>query len=70
MKEQNQVALTDKEERMKSKQQQNKNAGLYYRLSKDDERAGESLSIENQKLMLRKYATEQGFTVIDKYIDD
>ena len=55
---------------MKSKQQQNKNAGLYYRLSKDDERAGESLSIENQKLMLRKYATEQGFTVIDEYIDD
>ena len=47
---------------MKSKQQQNKNAGLYYRLSKDDERAGESLSIENQKLMLRKYAAEQGFT--------
>ena len=70
MKEQNQVALTDKEERMKSKQQQNKKAGLYYRLSKDDERAGESLSIENQKLMLRKYATEQGFTVIDEYIDD
>ena len=60
------MALTDKEERMKSKQQQNKNAGLYYRLSKDDERAGESLSIENQKLMLRKFATEQGFTVIDK----
>ena len=55
---------------MKSKQQQNKNAGLYYRLSKDDERAGESLSIENQKLMLRKYAVEQGFTVIDEYIDD
>ena len=55
---------------MKSKQQQNKNAGLYYRLSKDDERAGESLSIENQKLMLRKYAAEQGFTVIDEYIDD
>ena len=55
---------------MKSKQQQNKNAGLYYRLSKDDERAGESLSIENQKLMLRKFAAEQGFTVIDEYIDD
>lgn len=31
-----------------SKQQQNTKAGLYYRLSKDDERAGESLSIENQ----------------------
>lgn len=31
-----------------SKQTQNKKAGLYYRLSQEDERAGESLSIENQ----------------------
>ena len=29
------------------------NAGIYVRLSKDDERAGESLSIENQKLISR-----------------
>ena len=28
------------------------NAGIYVRLSKDDERAGESLSIENQKRIL------------------
>lgn len=28
------------------------------------------MSIENQKLMLRKFATEQDFTVIDEYIDD
>lgn len=55
---------------MKSKQQQNKKAGLYYRLSKDDERAGESLSIENQKRMLEKYAVEQGFEIVDEYIDD
>ena len=41
---------------MKSKQLQNKKAGLYYRLSKDDERAGESLSIENQKQILSDYA--------------
>lgn len=53
-----------------SKQQQNTKAGLYYRLSKDDERAGESLSIENQKRMLEKYATENGFEIIDEYIDD
>ncbi len=53
-----------------SKQQQNTKAGLYYRLSKDDERAGESLSIENQKRMLEKYAHENGFEVVDEYIDD
>lgn len=32
--------------------------GIYVRLSKDDERAGESVSIENQKLMLMKYCEE------------
>lgn len=53
-----------------SKQQQNTKAGLYYRLSKDDERAGESLSIENQKRILEKYAHENGFEIIDEYIDD
>ena len=36
-----------------SKQQFNKNAGLYLRLSKDDERAGESLSIENQVVICK-----------------
>ena len=35
-----------------SKQIQNKKAGLYYRLSQEDERVGESLSIENQKKIL------------------
>lgn len=53
-----------------SKLQFNKKAGLYYRLSKDDERAGESLSIENQKLILERYANEKGFEIIDEYIDD
>lgn len=56
---------------MKSKQiQLNNKAGLYFRLSKDDEKAGESLSIENQRLILRKYATEQNFEIVDEYIDD
>ena len=36
-----------------SKQTQNKKAGLYYRLSQEDERAGESLSIENQELICK-----------------
>lgn len=29
--------------------------GIYVRLSKDDERQGESLGIENQKLILERY---------------
>lgn len=45
-------------------------AGLYLRLSKDDERVGESVSIENQRLLLTKYADEQGWEVEDIYIDD
>ena len=59
-----------KDEKKLSKQKQNKRAGLYFRLSKDDERAGESLSIENQKLILEKYAHENGFEIIDEYTDD
>lgn len=46
------------------------NAGIYVRLSKDDERAGESLSIENQKLILTKYVAEQGWKIVDIYVDD
>ena len=45
-------------------------AGLYYRLSQEDERQGESVSIDNQRSMLRKYAEEHGFEVHDEYIDD
>lgn len=50
--------------------QTNYNVGIYVRLSKDDERAGESLSIENQKLILTKYCAEQGWNIIDTYVDD
>ena len=45
-------------------------AGLYLRLSQEDERQGESLSIENQRSILRKYALEHGFQIYDEYIDD
>ena len=31
------------------------NVGIYCRLSNDDERDGESVSIENQKLLLQNY---------------
>ena len=50
--------------------QTNYNVGIYVRLSKDDERAGESLSIENQKLILTKYCAEQGWNIVDTYVDD
>ena len=45
-------------------------AGLYLRLSQEDERQGESISIDNQRTMLRKYAEEHGFEIHDEYIDD
>ena len=44
--------------------------GMYLRLSRDDERQGESLSIENQRKMLNKYINEQGWTLYDEYVDD
>ena len=50
--------------------QKNYIAGLYYRLSQEDERQGESVSIDNQRAILRKYAEERGFEIHDEYIDD
>ena len=44
--------------------------GMYVRLSRDDERAGESLSIENQKAILSEYIANQGWTLHDIYVDD
>ncbi len=46
------------------------NAGLYVRLSQEDMRSGESLSVENQKLILTRYAAEQGWNIHDIYVDD
>jgi len=43
---------------------------IYCRLSKDDEQAGESVSIGTQKSMLEGYCREQGFLVYDYYVDD
>ncbi|HOA78526.1 MAG TPA: recombinase family protein [Bacilli bacterium] len=45
-------------------------AAIYCRLSKDDEQAGESISIGTQKSMLESYCREQGFLVYDYYVDD
>ncbi len=44
--------------------------GMYVRLSRDDERQGESLSIENQKAILNEYIQTQGWTLYDTYVDD
>ena len=43
---------------------------LYYRLSRDDDNEGESNSIATQRMMLRRYAEENGLRVVDEYIDD
>ncbi|MCL1845353.1 MAG: recombinase family protein [Defluviitaleaceae bacterium] len=46
------------------------NAALYLRLSKEDELAGQSESIQNQRDFLTKHVLEQGWNIIDIYIDD
>ena len=46
------------------------NAGLYCRLSKDDDRPGESMSIETQRAMLREYCEKNGYTIYSEYVDD
>lgn len=55
---------------MKSKQEQLNKVGIYLRLSRDDERAGESLSIENQRTILEKYVAENGWELTEVYADD
>ena len=42
---------------------------LYCRLSQEDEKEGDSNSIENQKAMLTKYAIENGFRNIEVFVD-
>lgn len=51
-------ALTQKEEKTLSG---NKITALYCRLSQEDERLGDSVSIENQKDILLRYAKERRF---------
>ena len=42
-------------------------AAIYCRLSKDDEQAGESVSIETQKMMLQDFCREHGlFIIVDE----
>ena len=55
---------------MKKSEENGKITALYERLSHDDERAGESVSIENQKRILEDYARINGFTNIRHFTDD
>ena len=50
--------------------QPNKITALYCRLSQDDAILGESNSITNQKKMLEKYATDNGFENCRFFVDD
>ncbi len=52
------------------KLQQDYAAAVYCRLSRDDGTDSESNSIQTQKQMLRRYASEQGFQIYDEYVDD
>lgn len=51
------------------KQQQNI-AAIYCRLSRDDGGDSESNSIQTQRMMLKRYCKEHGFSVYSEYIDD
>ena len=55
---------------MKKQPDKGKITALYERLSHDDERAGEGVSIENQKRILEDYAQKNGFTNIRHFTDD
>ncbi len=46
------------------------NTALYMRLSRDDDTFGDSVSIDTQRTILRKYAQDNGLHVVDEYVDD
>lgn len=54
---------------MKLKQQE-KITALYCRLSKDDLLNGDSMSIQNQKELLLKYANDNGYFNTEFFVDD
>ena len=45
-------------------------AGLYIRLSKEDESEGPSQSVQNQESLLREFVQQHQLSVYDTYIDD
>ncbi len=46
------------------------NTALYMRLSRDDESYGDSVSIETQRTILRRFAEENNLHVVGEYIDN
>lgn len=52
-----------------AKQTENK-VGIYLRLSQEDLREGDSVSIDNQRMILTKYVKEKGWTLVDTYVDN
>ena len=46
------------------------NTALYLRLSRDDEKYGDSVSIETQRTILRQFASDNNLHVVDEYVDD
>ena len=55
---------------MSADRQFSKITALYCRLSRDDELQGDSNSIKNQKAILQKYATDNGFANTEFFVDD
>ena len=55
---------------MSVKQTESKITALYERLSRDDDKAGDSNSIVNQKKYLESYAQQKGYTNCRHYTDD
>lgn len=55
---------------MSARQTEEKITALYERLSRDDESAGDSNSIVNQKKYLEGYAAQHSFSNIVHYTDD
>ena len=59
-----------REVKIVAKKEEIKITALYERLSRDDEQAGESNSIQNQKKYLEEYARQHGLRNIRHFYDD
>jgi len=46
------------------------NVAIYIRLSREDEREGESHSIITQRSLLERYVEENKYNLYDEYVDD
>ena len=44
--------------------------GIYIRLSREDGDKLESESVQNQRDILQRYVKENGYILIDEYVDD